>query len=171
MSDNLISLQNKRISILEKQLEKEKDKLKQLSKLYDKDGLPPIIMEIEKVVNKWNLTLPSGIVMEGLDSLKDCSFLIFVNKENALSTGGNINVGAHEFLHGVLFQTTKGDSKIQKPLLRLGLPDRYIFENGDRDYHLDNNGLSVDSIYEKVTNFINGFQLSGILNLNGTSTL
>mgnify|MGYP003667099326 CR=1 FL=1 len=67
MSDNLISLQNKRISILEKQLEKEKDKLEHLSKLYDKDGLPPIIMEIEKVVNKWNLTLPSGIVMEGLD--------------------------------------------------------------------------------------------------------
>tara|TARA_R110002073_G_scaffold166386_1_gene323031 strand:+ start:926 stop:1417 length:492 start_codon:yes stop_codon:yes gene_type:complete len=76
MSDNLISLQNKRISILEKQLEKEQDKLKQLNKLYDKDGLPPIIMEIEKVVNKWNLTLPSGIVIEGLDSLKYCSFLI-----------------------------------------------------------------------------------------------
>ena len=47
------------------------------------------------------------------------------------------------------------DSGIQKPLLRLGLPERYIFENGDRDYHLDNNGLSTDSIYEKAVKFIN----------------
>ena len=76
MSDNLISLQNKRISILEKQLEKEQDKLKQLNKLYDKDGKPPIIIEIEKVASKWDITLPSGIVIEKLDSLKHCSLLI-----------------------------------------------------------------------------------------------
>ena len=45
------------------------------------------------------------------------------------------------------------DNNVQKPLLRIGLPERYIFENGDRDYHLDNNGLSVDSIYDKVLKF------------------
>ena len=47
------------------------------------------------------------------------------------------------------------DNNVQKPLLRIGLPERYIFENGDRDYHLDNNGLSVDSIYDKVFEFRN----------------
>ena len=46
------------------------------------------------------------------------------------------------------------DNSINKPLLRIGLPERYIFENGDRDYHLDNNGLSVDSIYDKIMDFI-----------------
>ena len=76
MSDNLISLQNKRISILEKQLEKEQGKLEQLNKLYDKNCKPPIIIEIEKVASKWDITLPSGIVIEKLDSLKHCSLLI-----------------------------------------------------------------------------------------------
>ena len=31
----------------------------------------------------------------------------------------------------------------------------YFFENGSRDYHLDNNGLSVDSIYDKIEAFVN----------------
>jgi len=44
--------------------------------------------------------------------------------------------------------------KVKKDVLRLGLPERYIFENGDRDYHLDNNGLSIDSIYDKIVEFI-----------------
>ena len=47
---------------------------------------------------------------------KDGSFTIYLNKENATKLGGNVNVAAHEFLHGVLYQTTKGDSKIQKQL-------------------------------------------------------
>ena len=51
-----------------------------------------------------------------IEQQADGGFQIYVNKENALSTGGNINVGAHEFLHGVLYQTTKGDSRIQKQL-------------------------------------------------------
>ena len=75
MSDDLINLQNKRISKLEKQLEEERSKLQQLLSYKDKDK-SPIKMEIEKVVDKWNLTLPSGRVMKGLNSLKDCSVLI-----------------------------------------------------------------------------------------------
>ena len=75
MSDELINLQNKRISKLEKQLEEERNKLQQLLSYKDKDK-SPIKMEIEKVIDKWNLTLPSGRVMKGLNSLKDCSVLI-----------------------------------------------------------------------------------------------
>ena len=47
------------------------------------------------------------------------------------------------------------DNNVNIPLLRIGLPERYIFENGDRDYHLDNNGLSVESIYDKILEFRN----------------
>ena len=46
------------------------------------------------------------------------------------------------------------DENVQKPILRIGLPERYIFENGSRDYHLDNNGLSVDDIHSKIKDFI-----------------
>ena len=47
------------------------------------------------------------------------------------------------------------DNGVQTPVLRVGLPDKYFFENGSRDYHLDNNGLSVDSIYDKIEAFVN----------------
>ena len=56
MSDGLINLQNKRISKLEKQLEEERSKLQQLLSYKDKDK-SPIKMEIEKIVDKWNITL------------------------------------------------------------------------------------------------------------------
>ena len=46
------------------------------------------------------------------------------------------------------------DENVKKPILRIGLPERYIFENGSRDYHLDNNGLSVDDIHSKIKDFI-----------------
>ncbi len=47
------------------------------------------------------------------------------------------------------------DHDISKKLLRLGLPERYIFENGNRDYHLENNELSVDAITSKIKEFVN----------------
>ena len=41
-----------------------------------------------------------------------------------------------------------------KKILRLGLPERFIFENGTRDHLIDTNGLSVDSIVEKIETFV-----------------
>jgi len=46
------------------------------------------------------------------------------------------------------------DNGVKKDMLRIGLPERYIFENGDRDYHLNNNGLSVEAIYDKIKTFV-----------------
>jgi len=86
MSDELISLQNNRISKLEKQLEEERSKLQQFLSYKDKDK-SPIKMEIEKIVDKWNLTLPSGRVMKGLNSLKDCSVLIVEKYQMAQRKG------------------------------------------------------------------------------------
>lgn len=42
------------------------------------------------------------------------------------------------------------DHGVQKPLLRLGLPDRYFFENGGRNHVLEKSGLSPDSIAERI---------------------
>jgi len=42
------------------------------------------------------------------------------------------------------------DLKYRKTILRFGLPERYIFQNASRDYLLDHNGLSIDSLYSRI---------------------
>ena len=76
MSDNLINLQNSRISKLEKELEKERHKLDDLIKSTKSKGLKPMHWEIEKTSNGWNLIYPSGIENNGLPSLKVCLLII-----------------------------------------------------------------------------------------------
>jgi transketolase len=43
---------------------------------------------------------------------------------------------------------------LKKEVLRIGLPEGYIFQNATRDYLLDNNGLSVETICEQINKFI-----------------
>ena len=77
MSDNLIGLQDKRISELEAELEVAK---KRRDNLIDstKDKLEPMRYEIERTIDGWDLTLPLGkdmktpVIIEGLESLKAC---------------------------------------------------------------------------------------------------
>ena len=76
MSDNLINLQNSRISKLEKELEKERHKLDDLIKSTKSKGLKTMRWEIEKTSNGWNLIYPSGIENNGLPSLKVCLLII-----------------------------------------------------------------------------------------------
>lgn len=76
MPDNLISLQNKRISKLEKELEKERHKLDKLVKSNKSKGLKPIHFEIENTPDGWNLTFPSGVENRNLPSLKVCLLII-----------------------------------------------------------------------------------------------
>jgi len=76
MSDNLIDLQNKRISKLEKELEKERHKLDNLIKSTKSKGLKPIHFEIENTPDGWNLTFPSGVENNNLPSLKVCLLII-----------------------------------------------------------------------------------------------
>jgi transketolase len=45
------------------------------------------------------------------------------------------------------------DLNLHKKILRIGLPEKYIFENGSRDHLLDTNGLSVDNIVDKIKEF------------------
>jgi hypothetical protein len=83
MSDDLISLQSKRISELEAELEIAK---KRRDNLIDstKDKLEPMRYEIERTIDGWNLTLPLGkglktpVIIEDLESLKACIVMFSV---------------------------------------------------------------------------------------------
>ena len=46
------------------------------------------------------------------------------------------------------------DNQLPFKLLRLGLPEKFIFENGTRDHLIDTHGLSVEEIYNNITNFV-----------------
>jgi transketolase len=46
------------------------------------------------------------------------------------------------------------DNQICVKTLRIGLPEKFIFENGNRDHLLNTNRLSVDDIYTKIVNFV-----------------
>lgn len=46
------------------------------------------------------------------------------------------------------------DLDLPLKVLRLGLPERFIFENGTRDYLLDSTGLSVESITQQIKDFV-----------------
>jgi len=71
---------------------------------------------------------------------------VFVTVEEQTLSGG--------FGSSVL--ETMADIGLKRDVLRIGLPERYIFENGDRDYHIDNNGLSSNDISNKVVKFCEG---------------
>ena len=46
------------------------------------------------------------------------------------------------------------DNQLTHKLLRLGLPEKFIFENGSRDHLIDTHGLSTEEIYNNINNFI-----------------
>ena len=43
---------------------------------------------------------------------------------------------------------------MQKEILRIGLPNKCIFDNGSRDHLLDSNNLSVNDILSMIMSFI-----------------
>jgi deoxyxylulose-5-phosphate synthase len=46
------------------------------------------------------------------------------------------------------------DKGLNKKVLRLGLPERFPFENGTRDHLINTNGLSLENIINKIENFV-----------------
>jgi len=82
----------------------------------------------------------------------------FEQKKKLIKTAHELRLAVEQTLSGgfgSIICETLADIGLQKNILRIGLPDRYIFENGDRNYLLNNNGLSVESIYNKVSEFVN----------------
>jgi len=76
-----------------------------------------VIKSIDNQITQNNYEAESGASSHGgFSRTRDGGFEIFINKENALAAGGNINVAAHEFLHGVLFKSINQDTETQKAL-------------------------------------------------------
>jgi len=79
---------------------------------------------------------------------------INTNLFNAIVTSYDILVTLEEQTlsggFGSAIAETVVDLGLPKEVLRIGLPERYIFENGDREHLLNENGLSTHSIYEKI---------------------
>ena len=76
-----------------------------------------VIKSIDNQITQNNYEAESGASSHGgFSRTRDGGFEIFINKENALAAGGNINVAAHEFLHGVLFKSIDQDPETQKAL-------------------------------------------------------
>jgi transketolase len=78
-----------------------------------------------------------------IDLLSTYTHLLTV-EEQTLS--GNFSSALCEFI---------SDNNINISIKRMGLPNYYIFDNGDRDYLLDKHGLSVDSIVRNSNILIN----------------
>jgi len=55
---------------------------------------------------------------------------------------------------GSIICETLADLGIKKKILRIALPERYIFENGNRNQLLDANGLSVEEIIKRIDAFL-----------------
>lgn len=77
-----------------------------------------------------------------IEFLNDASHIVTVEEQTLY---GGFGSAICEFLV---------DNNIRCKVLRLGLPDHYIFDNGSRDFLIDNNGLSVHNITNMVTEFI-----------------
>jgi transketolase len=77
-----------------------------------------------------------------LSSLSNSTYVVTIEEQ---SLDGGFGSAICEFIC---------DNQISCKVLRLGLPDHYIFENGSRDYLIDQNGLSVENIKKLVVEFI-----------------
>lgn len=55
---------------------------------------------------------------------------------------------------GSIICETLSDLGIRKKILRIALPEQYIFENGNRDQLLDSNGLSLENIINRIDTFL-----------------
>jgi transketolase len=81
------------------------------------------------------------------ETVKDYDILVTV-EEQTLSGG-----------FGSAILEVLSDLRIKKDVLRIGLPERYIFENGSRNHLIDNNGLSSRDIEKKIVNFMKKEQI------------
>jgi len=92
------------------------------------------------VVDLFRLKPIDGVVFEEL--VEDFDYVVTL-EEQTLSGG-----------FGSAVCEALADLGLQKKVLRIGLPEGYIFQNATRDYLLDNNGLSVEAICEQINELV-----------------
>ena len=109
-----------------------------------------------RAVRTWEKLIENGFEVSVIDlwKIKPIDQEFFVNR---LREYDNIVTLEEQTLAGGFGSAVcevLSDQNAQKRILRLGLPERFIFENGDRDHLLDTNGLSTEIIFEKVKSFL-----------------
>lgn len=77
-----------------------------------------------------------------LSSLKEYTHIVTIEEQ---TLDGGFGSAVSEFIV---------DNQLNHKVLRLGLPERYIFENGNRDHLINTNGLSAENIYNNIKSFI-----------------
>jgi transketolase len=75
-------------------------------------------------------------------ALEDYDYVVTLEEQ---SLDGNFGSAICEFIC---------DNQIPVKVLRIGLPSRYLFENGSREHLLNTNGLSVEDISNKIEKFL-----------------
>ena len=88
------------------------------------------------VVDLWKIKPINTSLFENIVSSYD---LLVTLEEQSLSGG-----------FGSAVAEVVVDLDLRKQVLRIGLPKHYIFDNGNREHLLNENGLSVHAIYEKI---------------------
>jgi transketolase len=109
-----------------------------------------------RVLKVWQQLIESGYQVSVYDIWK----LKPVNKQmlylSIISYDYIIIVEEHQLDGGLgsIICETLSDLGVKKKILRIALPEQYIFENGNRDQLLDSNGLSVQNIIDRMNAFL-----------------
>ena len=76
------------------------------------------------------------------DNLKSYDYIVTIEEQTLDGGFGSI---ISEFIC---------DNQLPHKLLRLGLPEKFIFENGSRDHLIDTHGLSAEEITNNIKQFV-----------------
>jgi len=100
----------------------------------------------------------------------DGSFTVYLNKENSVMAGGNVNVAAHEFLHATLYKTIGGNKAVQDKLGEA--VQTYVQKNkgGFSDGFVKKISpyLNADNVGEEMITVMSESILDGTLKFNDT---
>ena len=104
----------------------------------------------------WQILIEKGIQISLFDVWKlkpinkEILALIFPNYDYVVTLEEHIADGGF----GSIICEAVSDLRLCKKILRITLPEKYIFENGNRNQLLDANGLSVENIVKKIEEFL-----------------
>ena len=109
-----------------------------------------------RAVRAWDKLIKNGFEASVMDlwKIKPIKQEFFVNRLREYDTIVTIEEQNLFGGFGSAVCEVFADQVEQKRILRLGLPERYIFDNGSRDHLLDMNGLSDEQIYESIVKFV-----------------
>lgn len=108
-----------------------------------------------KLREKLKETLGLDVAVVDLWKIKPIDGQVFVDTFNTYSHIITLEEQTLSGGFGSAVCEVVSDLGLGQKILRLGLPEKYIFDNGTREEVLDMNGLSVPQLYERIVSFLN----------------